>query len=127
LWASFIVSGDWRPMATRSPGVDKVAPGARGCACEQAGSGAPSAFGGGARAAAARTLIEVGRGLARSRGGRMGGSAWRRDRGRSRRRERVRAPGPRAFWGSRDLRRRGRDRRRGSRGRCGRAAVGRTA
>jgi MYXO-CTERM domain-containing protein len=40
LWASFIVSGDWRPMATRWPGVDKVAPGARGCACEQAG-GAP--------------------------------------------------------------------------------------
>jgi CHAT domain-containing protein len=38
LWASFIVSGDWRPMETRSPGVDKVAPSARGCACEQAGS-----------------------------------------------------------------------------------------
>ena len=37
LWASFIVSGEWRPMETRSPGVDKVAPGARGCACEQAG------------------------------------------------------------------------------------------
>jgi MYXO-CTERM domain-containing protein len=39
LWASFIVSGDWRLMEGSWPGVAKVAPGARGCACEQAGGG----------------------------------------------------------------------------------------
>ncbi|WP_437728248.1 tetratricopeptide repeat protein [Sorangium sp. So ce861] len=46
LWASFIVSGDWRRMETqvRSPEVGEVAKGARGCACEQAG-GEPHALG----------------------------------------------------------------------------------
>jgi MYXO-CTERM domain-containing protein len=39
LWASFIVSGDWRRMETpvRSPEAGKVAKGARGCACELRG------------------------------------------------------------------------------------------
>jgi MYXO-CTERM domain-containing protein len=39
LWASFIVSGEWRRMdaQVRLPEVGKVAPGARGCACEHAG------------------------------------------------------------------------------------------
>ncbi|WP_437563087.1 CHAT domain-containing tetratricopeptide repeat protein [Sorangium sp. So ce542] len=46
LWASFIVSGDWRRMETqvRSPEAGKVAKGARGCACEQTG-GEPHAHG----------------------------------------------------------------------------------
>lgn len=36
LWASFIVSGDWRALdgAARLPEIGKVSPGARGCACE---------------------------------------------------------------------------------------------
>jgi CHAT domain-containing protein/Tfp pilus assembly protein PilF len=39
LWASFIVSGEWRTLdgQARFPEVGKVAPGARGCACELAG------------------------------------------------------------------------------------------
>ena len=39
LWASFIVSGEWRTLdgEVRFPEVTRVAPGARGCACEQAG------------------------------------------------------------------------------------------
>ncbi|HZF47968.1 MAG TPA: CHAT domain-containing tetratricopeptide repeat protein [Polyangiaceae bacterium] len=41
LWASFIVSGEWRTLEgqARLPKVGRVAPGARGCACEQAGGG----------------------------------------------------------------------------------------
>jgi CHAT domain-containing protein/tetratricopeptide (TPR) repeat protein len=39
LWASFVVSGDWRTLEgkARLPEVGKVAPGVRGCACEHAG------------------------------------------------------------------------------------------
>jgi MYXO-CTERM domain-containing protein len=37
LWASFIVSGDWRAMDARWPEVGKVTPGPRGCACAHAG------------------------------------------------------------------------------------------
>jgi MYXO-CTERM domain-containing protein len=39
LWASFIVSGEWRPLEgeSRSPEVARVEPGVRGCACAQAG------------------------------------------------------------------------------------------
>jgi MYXO-CTERM domain-containing protein len=39
LWASFIVSGEWRPLegGSRLPDLGRVAPGARGCACGQAG------------------------------------------------------------------------------------------
>ena len=47
LWASFIVSGDWRPMEVpvKLP-AGKVAPGVRGCGCEVAGEGrrAPAAW-----------------------------------------------------------------------------------
>ena len=47
LWASFIVSGDWRTLdgAPRLPEVGRVAPGVRGCACGQAG-GEPRERGG---------------------------------------------------------------------------------
>jgi CHAT domain-containing protein/Tfp pilus assembly protein PilF len=40
LWASFIVSGEWRPLegGSRLPELGRVAPGMRGCACGQAGS-----------------------------------------------------------------------------------------
>ncbi|MGK3987328.1 tetratricopeptide repeat protein [Sorangium sp. So ce136] len=46
LWASFIVSGDWRRMEVyvRSRKAGEVAKGARGCACEQTG-GEPHAHG----------------------------------------------------------------------------------
>jgi CHAT domain-containing protein len=48
LWASFIVSGEWRTLEgqARLPEIGKVAPGARGCACEHAGreSRAPGAW-----------------------------------------------------------------------------------
>jgi CHAT domain-containing protein len=37
LWASFIVSGDYRPMDARWPDIGEVGPGPRGCACGQAG------------------------------------------------------------------------------------------
>jgi MYXO-CTERM domain-containing protein len=39
LWASFIVSGDWRTLEgePRLPQLGRVAPGARGCSCEHAG------------------------------------------------------------------------------------------
>jgi CHAT domain-containing protein/tetratricopeptide (TPR) repeat protein len=42
LWASFIVSGEWRPLdgASRLPDLGRVTPGARGCACDHA-RGAP--------------------------------------------------------------------------------------
>ena len=48
LWASFIVSGDWRTLdgAPRLPEVGRVSPDARGCACGQAG-GEPRGHGGG--------------------------------------------------------------------------------
>jgi hypothetical protein len=40
LWASFIVSGDWRPLGGAPAMPDlKVHPGPRGCACEQAEAG----------------------------------------------------------------------------------------
>jgi CHAT domain-containing protein len=47
LWASFIVSGEWRPLegGSRLPDLGRVAPGARGCACGQAG-GEPRDLGG---------------------------------------------------------------------------------
>jgi CHAT domain-containing protein len=47
LWASFIVSGEWRSLEgeARLPEVARVAPGVRGCACGQAG-GEPYARGG---------------------------------------------------------------------------------
>ena len=39
LWASFVVSGDWRSLSgeARSPEVPPVAKGARGCACALSG------------------------------------------------------------------------------------------
>src|SRR5262249_18781379 len=40
LWASFIVSGDWRTLDEAPATPDfKVHPGPRGCACAQAGEG----------------------------------------------------------------------------------------
>lgn len=45
LWASFVVSGDWRTLEAWPPGLERVKPGLRGCACELAG-GEGSAPGG---------------------------------------------------------------------------------
>jgi hypothetical protein len=47
LWASFIVSGEWRTLegAPRLPEVGRVASGPRGCACRQA-AGEPWSDGG---------------------------------------------------------------------------------
>jgi CHAT domain-containing protein/Tfp pilus assembly protein PilF len=47
LWASFIVSGEWRPLGEDLPlpEVGRVAPGVRGCTCGQAG-GEPRRHGG---------------------------------------------------------------------------------
>ncbi|HRI71241.1 MAG TPA: CHAT domain-containing protein, partial [Polyangium sp.] len=44
LWASFIVSGEWRTLDghVRVPEVLRVSPGLRGCACTQVGHEAPS-------------------------------------------------------------------------------------
>jgi MYXO-CTERM domain-containing protein len=36
LWASFVVSGDWRTLSGQAR-LPKVTPGSRGCSCEQAG------------------------------------------------------------------------------------------
>jgi CHAT domain-containing protein/Tfp pilus assembly protein PilF len=43
LWAAFIVSGEWRTLdeGARLPEIGKVAPGARGCSCGQAGGELP--------------------------------------------------------------------------------------
>ena len=43
LWASFVVSGDWRTLEgqARLPELGRVPPGPRGCACGQAGSERP--------------------------------------------------------------------------------------
>jgi CHAT domain-containing protein len=70
LWASFIVSGEWRTLdgAPRLPEVGRVAPGARGCACGSA-SGEPRWPGG---LAAALGLIALRRRLSRTGARRRG-------------------------------------------------------
>jgi CHAT domain-containing protein/Tfp pilus assembly protein PilF len=66
LWASFLVSGEWRPLdgGSRLPDVGRVTPGARGCACGQAG-GEPTSVGG--WAAVALALLVARRRTARVR------------------------------------------------------------